>query len=40
MLPVPGDFIIPRFVSCRWERMESWKDFKESPDRVVMPMAP
>ena len=40
MLPVPGDFMMPRLVSSRVARMVSRKVFRESPDRVVMPMAP
>ncbi len=40
MLPVPGDFMMPRSVSCCWARIVSWRVFKGSPDRVVMPMAP
>ena len=40
MLPVPGDFMIPRFVSCCSDRMVSWNVFRESPSRVVIPMAP
>ena len=40
ILPVPGDSIMPRLVSDRVARMVSWKDFSESPVRVVMPMAP
>lgn len=39
MLPVPGDFMIPRFVSSCRDRMVSWKFFSDSPDRVIMPMA-
>ena len=40
MLPVPGDFIIPRLVSSGEARIVSWNSSKESPVRVVMPMAP
>ena len=40
MLPVPGDFMIPKFVSPRWERIVLRKVSSESPVRVVMPIAP
>ena len=40
MLPVPGDFMMPELVSSRRVRMVSWKVFRESPSRVVIPMAP
>ncbi len=39
MLPVPGDFMMPRLVSSRRARMVSWKVRKESPERVVIPTA-
>ena len=39
MLPVPGDFMMPRFVSSRRERMVSWNVLSDSPFRVVIPMA-
>ena len=39
MLPVPGDFMIPRFVSSCPARIVFWNSFKDSPDRVVIPMA-
>jgi hypothetical protein len=39
MLPVPGERMIPRFVSSLWAKIVSWKDCRESPDRVVIPTA-
>lgn len=39
MLPVPGDSMIPRLVSCGLDRMVSRNTSSESPFRVVMPMA-
>ena len=40
ILPVPGDFMIPKLVNCFWDRIVSWKLRRESPVRVVIPMAP
>ncbi len=39
MLPVPGDFIIPKFVSSWLAKMVSWNASRESPVLVVMPTA-
>nr|WP_304956941.1 hypothetical protein [uncultured Acetatifactor sp.] len=39
MLPVPGDFMMPELVSCSWARMVFRNSSRDSPDRVVIPMA-
>ncbi len=40
MLPVLGDSMIPRLVNFAPARIVFWNSAKESPDLVVMPMAP
>ena len=39
MLPVPGDFIIPRFVSLGSAKIVLRNSSNDSPVRVVMPIA-
>ena len=40
MLPVPGDFMIPRLVSFGSAGIVRWNSSRDSSIRVVKPMAP
>ena len=39
MLPVPGDFMIPRLVNLGWASIVLRNSSKDSPLRVVIPIA-